>query len=120
MVSGLRFYYEIRSSQVRHPETTPILTRGNNFGMIPPAFFKHVKVVKANRIHLWGVDEPFPIKQTPVDPTVYNENGHRKTFLNILERNLHGFVDFYGENDLKNRPIHPDTLKEAAEVVDVM
>ncbi|KAH9479809.1 hypothetical protein JR316_0008404 [Psilocybe cubensis] len=112
LLHGLRFFYELHTSQKRNA-TTPLMTKGDLFGNIPPSMFSRVLFVQATKKHAWGLDPLAAQKSWTVEPDDLDEYGMRKTFLPAPPRPLHAFVDFRGAV----RPPHPETIQEATSAV---
>lgn len=93
------------------------MTKGDVFGIIHPNLFSRVQLVEAKKKHEWGLNPSSAQKSWSVEPDDLDEYGERKTYLPLPPRNLPGFVDFYDENDLENRLVHPETIHEAMDAI---
>ncbi|PPQ86601.1 hypothetical protein CVT26_014947 [Gymnopilus dilepis] len=119
LLAGLRFFFllEISAHVNRH---TPLLTRGNHLGLIPPSLFARVSLVEAAKTLIWsrqGTRPLSPAKDTEAhagslaaelarfghrpwpkeDLDVTPLTGRRGTYLPYLGREMHAFADLPGE-----------------------
>jgi hypothetical protein len=99
--AGLRFFSPTPSSQ-KWTYKTPLVTKGNEAGYIPPSLFSQVELVTTKANLLWG--NPEPISQrgwVGHDELLFDDDGKRKTYLRPA-KGITGFVipDAFASNDL--------------------
>jgi hypothetical protein len=91
MDAGIRFFSPTPSTQ-KWTYKTPLITKGNEAGYIPPSLFSRVDLVTAKKNLLWG--DPKPIHQegwVGFDEVDLHPDGKRKTYLQPT-KGITGFV----------------------------
>lgn len=91
MQAGLRFFSPTPSSQ-KWSYKTPLVTKGNDAGYIPPSLFSQVELVTAKTNLLWGDSKPiYQGGWVGFDEVDFTPDGKRKTYLPPA-KGITGFV----------------------------
>ncbi|KAF8966271.1 hypothetical protein BDZ97DRAFT_1917660 [Flammula alnicola] len=116
--SGIRFFTPLPTPQPL-AKPTHLLTKGNDWGYIPSRLFAQVDMVQAKKTLLWG--DPQPISQVPyiLQPEDAYRHGERRTLLQTLGRDLHGFADFAKMQDKESTMVDSQTMEEAKAVLEI-
>ncbi|KAF9525118.1 hypothetical protein CPB83DRAFT_860044 [Crepidotus variabilis] len=80
---GLRFFSPTPAEQ-SWVEYTPIVTKGNSMGYIPPSLFQTVEVIRAKKRLIWGNPKPMNNKtwfDITLDDDAFEKDGNRKSLL---------------------------------------
>jgi hypothetical protein len=89
--AGIRFFSPTPSA-AKWSNLTPLLTKGNQAGYIPPSLFSEVELVTAKKNLLWGHSKPLHhIGWVAHDERDLTPDGERKTYLPSA-KGITGFV----------------------------
>jgi len=116
ILSGIRFFSPTPSGQkwVSH---TPLVTKGDEAGYIPPSLFSKVEHLTAKKQLIWGDPKPLEHKGwVGFDESDFNEFGQRNTFLGAI-RGLTGFVQDKALGLHKVPDVQVNDLREEALVL---
>jgi len=91
ILSGIRFFSPTPSGQ-KWAYDTPLVTKGDEAGYIPPSLFSKVEYLTAKKQLIWGNPKPFEHRGwVGYDEIDFNDSGQRQTFLGAIN-GLTGFV----------------------------
>ena len=113
ILSGIRFFSPTPSGQ-KWVNDTPLVTKGDEAGYIPPSVFSKVEYLTAKKQLIWGNPKPLDHKGwVGFDELDFNDFGQRNTFLEAVN-GLTGFVQDKVLGSNKISEVQANALREEA------